>query len=601
MRNRVTSNQQVGVTPKNSKPKMKKTYLLVRLCKYLFIHKWLLLSVIVLTVASNVFALIGPKLSGYAIDAIEPGKGKVIFNTVFYYALLMICFYIFSAAMRYLLSIIMIKLSRSVVYSLRKDAFNSLVSLPVNFFDRHQAGDIISIISYDIDTVNTSLSSDFVQICTSFITVVGSFVIMLTISPQLMIVFLFTIPVSILFTRYRAKKVRPLFRLRSAKLGELNGFVEEFASGHKTTKAYNCEKVIVSRFDEKNNNAVDAYFNADYYGCVIGPTMNFINNISLALISIFGAILYMGGTLSLGNISSFVLYSRKFAGPINEFANIISELQSAFAAAERVFKLIDQQPEPKDLPNACVLDDVTGDVKFKNVVFGYDANKTIIQGLSLNAEKGSVIAIVGPTGAGKTTIINLLMRFYDVDAGGIYIDQNNIKNITRKSLRRAYTMVLQDTWLFHGTIFENIAYGKDNVTLEQVENAAKAANIHQFIMSLPNGYDTVLSDNGISISKGQKQLLTIARAMLLDSKMLILDEATSNVDTQTERRIQDAMLRLMRNRTCFVIAHRLSTIKYADVILVVRDGDIVEQGRHSELLSKKGFYYQLYRSQYDYC
>ncbi|MDD3693027.1 MAG: ABC transporter ATP-binding protein [Oscillospiraceae bacterium] len=601
MRNRVTSNQQVGVTPKNSKPKMKKTYLLVRLCKYLFIHKWLLLSVIVLTVASNVFALIGPKLSGYAIDAIEPGKGKVIFNTVFYYALLMICFYIFSAAMRYLLSIIMIKLSRSVVYSLRKDAFNSLVSLPVNFFDRHQAGDIISIISYDIDTVNTSLSSDFVQICTSFITVVGSFVMMLTISPQLMIVFLFTIPVSILFTRYRAKKVRPLFRLRSAKLGELNGFVEEFASGHKTTKAYNCEKVIVSRFDEKNNNAVDAYFNADYYGCVIGPTMNFINNISLALISIFGAILYMGGTLSLGNISSFVLYSRKFAGPINEFANIISELQSAFAAAERVFKLIDQQPEPKDLPNACVLDDVTGDVKFKNVVFGYDANKTIIQGLSLNAEKGSVIAIVGPTGAGKTTIINLLMRFYDVDAGGIYIDQNNIKNITRKSLRRAYTMVLQDTWLFHGTIFENIAYGKDNVTLEQVENAAKAANIHQFIMSLPNGYDTVLSDNGISISKGQKQLLTIARAMLLDSKMLILDEATSNVDTQTERRIQDAMLRLMRNRTCFVIAHRLSTIKYADVILVVRDGDIVEQGRHSELLSKKGFYYQLYRSQYDYC
>lgn len=601
MRNRVTSNQQVGVTPKNSKPKMKKTYLLVRLCKYLFIHKWLLLSVIVLTVASNVFALIGPKLSGYAIDAIEPGKGKVIFNTVFYYALLMICFYIFSAAMRYLLSIIMIKLSRSVVYSLRKDAFNSLVSLPVNFFDRHQAGDIISIISYDIDTVNTSLSSDFVQICTSFITVVGSFVMMLTISPQLMIVFLFTIPVSILFTRYRAKKVRPLFRLRSAKLGELNGFVEEFASGHKTTKAYNCEKVIVSRFDEKNNNAVDAYFNADYYGCVIGPTMNFINNISLALISIFGAILYMGGTLSLGNISSFVLYSRKFAGPINEFANIISELQSAFAAAERVFKLIDQQPEPKDLPNACVLDDVTGDVKFKNVVFGYDANKTIIQGLSLNAEKGSVIAIVGPTGAGKTTIINLLMRFYDVDAGGIYIDQNNIKNITRKSLRRAYTMVLQDTWLFHGTIFENIAYGKDNVTLEQVENAAKAANIHQFIMSLPNGYDTVLSDNGISISKGQKQLLTIARAMLLDSKMLILDEATSNVDTQTERRIQDAMLRLMRNRTCFVIAHRLSTIKYADMILVVRDGDIVEQGRHSELLSKKGFYYQLYRSQYDYC
>ncbi len=600
MRNRMMPNQKNGM-PKDTKPKMKKSYLLERLWKYLFRHKWLLLAVIVLTVASNLFALIGPKLSGYAIDAIEPGKGKVMFDTVFYYALLMILFYIFSAVMRYLLSIIMIKLSRNVVYNLRKDAFNSLASLPVSFFDRHQAGDIISIISYDIDTVNTSLSSDFVQICTSFITVVGSFVMMLTISPQLILVFLFTVPVSILFTRYRAKKVRPLFRLRSAKLGELNGFVEEFASGHKTAKAYNCENVIISRFDQKNSNAVDAYFNADYYGSVIGPTMNFINNISLALISIFGAILYMGGSLSLGNISSFVLYSRKFAGPINEFANIISELQSAFAAAERVFKLIDEQPEPKDSPNAYVLDDVTGDVKFKNVVFGYEPGKTIIRGLNINAEKGSVIAIVGPTGAGKTTIINLLMRFYDVDFGGIFIDRNNIKNITRKSLRRAYTMVLQDTWLFHGTIFENIAYGKDNVTLEQVENAAKAANIHQFIMSLPEGYDTILSDNGISISKGQKQLLTIARAMLLDSKMLILDEATSNVDTQTERRIQDAMLRLMRNRTCFVIAHRLSTIKNADVILVVRDGNIVEQGKHSELLVKKGFYYELYRSQYDYC
>ena len=326
--------------------------------------------------------------------------------------------------------------------------------------------------------------------------------------------------------------------------------------------------------------------------------MNFINNLSLALISIFGSILYMAGSLSLGNISSFVLYSRKFSGPINEFANIIGELQSSFAAAERVFRLIDEPAEPADTENAVTLTDIFGNVKFENVSFGYEKGKEILHKLNLDAPKGSVIAIVGPTGAGKTTIINLLMRFYDVDSGKISIDGLDIKKVTRESLRKAYTMVLQDTWLFHGTIFENIAYGKENVTLDEVINAAKAAKIHNYIMSLPKGYDTILSDNGVNISKGQKQLLTIARAMLLDSKMLILDEATSNVDTQTEHRIQDAMLKLMKNRTCFVIAHRLSTIKNADTILVVREGNIVEQGTHSELMRSRGFYYDLYHSQY---
>jgi ATP-binding cassette subfamily B protein len=397
-----------------------------------------------------------------------------------------------------------------------------------------------------------------------------------------------------------AKKVRPLYRKRSANLGELNGYIEEIISGQKTTKAYHRESVMIDRFDQKNKTAVDSYFTADYYGSMTGPSVNFINNLSLALISIFGSVLYMGGGISLGNISSFVLYSRKFSGPINEFANIISELQSAFAAAERVFRLIDEEPEPGDKEGAYILNNIRGDVKIENVTFGYDPGRTIIHNFNLDVKNGSVVAIVGPTGAGKTTIINLLMRFYDVDKGVICVNGQNIEDITRKSLRLAYTMVLQDTWLFYGTIFENIAYGKGNATLEEVTRAAKAAKIHNYIMSLPDGYNTILSDNAVNISKGQKQLMTIARAMLLDSGILILDEATSNVDTQTERRIQAAMLELMKNRTCFVIAHRLSTIQNADLILVVRDGNVVEQGIHSDLMKRRGFYYELYHSQNDF-
>ena len=577
----------------------KKKFILLRLWRYLYQFKHLMLLAAVLTVASNLLALVGPMLSGYAIDAIEPGPGKVIFHEVFYYAALMICFYIVSSVMSYILAIIMIKLSRSVVFQMRRDVFNKLSELPVGFFDRHQAGDLISIISYDIDVINASLSTDLLQICTSIITVSGSLIMMLTISPVLVLVFVVTIPVSILFTSYMSKKVRPLFRKRSAKLGELNGYVEEMIGGHKTTKAYNREQVMLAHFDEKNKEAIEAYYYADYYGSMTGPSVNFINNLSLAMISAFGSILFLMGRMSLGDISSFVLYSRKFSGPINELANIIAELQSAFSAAERVFRLIDEVQEPADIDNAVELTDIEGNVELDHVKFGYDPEKIIIHDLTMKADNGNVIAIVGPTGAGKTTIINLLMRFYDVNDGAIYIDENEISQVTRKSLRLAYTMVLQDTWLFHGTIYENIAYGKENVTLDEVKEVAKAAKIHNYIMQLPDGYDTILSDNGINISKGQKQLLTIARAMLLDSKMLILDEATSNVDTQTERRIQEAMLSLMKNKTCFVIAHRLSTIQNADLILVVRDGNIVEQGTHTELMKRKGFYSELYNSQFE--
>ena len=579
------------------KPKDRKKVLL-RLWTYLYAHKWMSLGAVLLTVGSNLLALLGPMLSGRAIDAIGVEPGQADFPTIFLYCGLMVAFYAVSSLLSYILSILMIQLSQKIVYQMRQQVFNRLTELPVGYFDTHQTGDIVSRISYDIDTVNASLSNDLVQIAASVITVVGSFLMMVLISPVLVLVFAVTIPMSILFTRYMTRKVRPLFHMRSVRLGELNGFVEENITGQKTTKAYHQEETMISRFDEKNKAAVDSYYNADYYGGMTGPSVNFINNLSLAFVSIFGAILYLWGHLSIGDLSSFVLYSRRFSGPINEAANILSELQSACAAAERVFRLIDEEPEPADAPGAVEAVHVRGDVAMDHVHFGYDPGKTIIHDLSLHAPPGGLTAIVGPTGAGKTTLINLLMRFYDPQSGSITLDGTDIRQITRKSLRLSYAMVLQDTWLFTGTIFDNLAYGKKDAKLEDVQAAAKAARIHRYIMSLPQGYDTVLDESGMNISQGQKQLLTIARAMLLDAKMLILDEATSNVDTRTEIQIQAAMRELMKDKTCFVIAHRLSTIQNADNILVVRDGDIVEQGTHQQLMERGGFYASLYNSQF---
>lgn len=580
------------------KPKNRKGTIL-RFGTYLMQYRYWVLLALALTIGSNLLALVGPMLSGYAIDAIEPGVGKVDFPRVFYYVEMMVVFYLFSSVLSYILAVLMIHISRKVVYQMREDVFTHLMELPVGYFDTHQTGDIISRISYDIDTVNTSLANDLIQILTTLITVVGAFSMMIAISPRLVLIFTFTVPLSILLTKLITGKTRPLFRLRSHKLGELNGFVEEMISGQKTLKAYHQEERTITKFDGKNEEAVEAYYRAEYYGSVVGPTVNFINNLSLTLVSVFGALLFLSGHMRVGSISSFILYSRKFSGPINEAANIMSELQSALAAAERVFMMIDEPSEIADREGAITLETVKGDVQLKDVSFGYTKEQCIIKHLNLHADPGKLVAIVGPTGAGKTTLINLLMRFYDVDNGQILVDNHNICDVTRASLRRAYAMVLQDTWLFEGTVFENIAYGKQGATIEEVTAAAKAAKIHSYIKRLPQGYDTILTDEGTNISKGQKQLLTIARAMLLEAPMLILDEATSNVDTRTEQQIQQAMRALMEHKTCFVIAHRLSTIQNADEILVVNHGEIVEQGTHLELMRQEGFYYQMYRAQFE--
>ncbi|MDI9519966.1 MAG: ABC transporter ATP-binding protein [Bacillota bacterium] len=578
---------------------MPRKQILKRLWQYLGRNRALLLLAMLLTFLSSSVALVGPKLSGLAIDAIGLGKGQADLKTVAYYVALMAACYLLSALFSFLLTRTTLRMTRNIVYRMRKDVFDKLAHLPVNFFDKYQTGEIISVVSYDIDTVNESLSTDFLQIIQSTVTVLVSLMMMLSIEPALTLVFLVTVPLTAVYTRWITGRTRPLFRKRSQKLGELNGLMEEMMGGKKTTRAYGREQEVLETFDRKNEEAVEAYTKSEYYGTMIGPSVGFINNISLALISVFGAILFLNGQVGLGDISSFVQYSRRFSGPINELASIIGELQSAFSAAERVFKLIDAKPEKEDAKDAKNLKDVKGEVQAQHVDFSYLKGVPVLTDFNLKAEPGQLIAIAGPTGAGKTTLVNLLMRFYDVDAGSILVDGQDIYQVTRDSLRSAYTMVLQDTWLFYGTIFENLAYAKPEASREEVEAAAKAAMIHSFITKLPKGYDTLIGDDGVNISKGQKQLITIARAMLSDARMLILDEATSNVDTQTEQKIQLAMRKLMQGRTAFVIAHRLSTIRSADNILVVNKGSIVEQGRHEELMKKGGFYASMYHAQFE--
>lgn len=573
-----------------------KKHVLTRLGRFLRPYGLPFLLLLVLLMAGNLLSLAAPLLSGRAMDAVGIRAGGVDFPGVFRNCAGMLGCYALSSLLNYVVSSRLIRTAQAVSHDLRKAAFDHMSELPVDYFDTHPAGDLISRVCYDVDTVNATLSTDLLQLGTSVFTVAGSFLMLLILSPRLTLVFLVTVPLSAALTRFQMKRIHPLFRLRSKELGALNGFAEERMGCRRSIRTYGVEEADLRLFDARNGAASQAYYDADRASAALGPSVNFINNISLTAVSVFGALLYLGGGLSLGSLSSFVLYSRKFSGPIREAANLLAELQASAAAAERVLDLLDEEPEAADPPEALLVKHLEGDIRFDRVTFGYDPARPVLRNFTAHIPAGSLAAVVGPTGAGKTTLVSLLLRFYRPQSGTITVDDIPLDTYSRDGLRRRLALVLQDTWLFGGTIAENIAYGAPGARREQIVEAAKAARIHRFISSLPQGYDTVLT--GEVVSKGQKQLLAIARCLLTDADVVILDEATSNVDTETEGEISLAMERLRQGRTCFVIAHRLATIRGADLILVLDQGGAAESGTHRELLAAGGVYAQLYAAQF---
>jgi ATP-binding cassette, subfamily B, multidrug efflux pump len=579
---------------KNNKVSNKK-YVYKRLWDYLMRFKWLLVLAFVLTVVANALSLVGPYLAGLTIGAME---GTVNMPRVLFFAGLMIIFYISSAIMMYVLSRVMIHISKSVVFEMRQDVFIKLNKLPIKFYDDNTTGDLISRMSYDIDTINQSLAGDAISLFTSALTIIVSLTVMILTAPLLVLIFAVTIPIAIIMTTVLSKKVKKKFRVRNKMLGELNGYSEEMITGHQTIKSYVLESEVEKTFKTINEKTTLATYEAGYYSTAVMPSVGFISNLSMALVGVFGGLLYATGRMSLEVLTSFTLYSRRFSGPINQLSGLFAEIQSALSAAERVFFILDSEEEPIDSTSAETYELDGGDIAFDDLSFGYDEKTTVLSNISLEAKKGQVIAIVGPTGSGKTTLINLLMRFYDPNKGLIVLDGSPVKSYTRASLRKAFSMILQDSWVFYGTIYDNIRYGNENVTNEDIIEAAKKAQIHDYIVSLELGYDTYINHDGTTLSKGQKQLIVIARALCSKTNMLILDEATSNVDTQTEIKIHHAMKTLMQDKTTFIIAHRLSTIQDADVIMVIKDGRLLEAGNHETLLQQKGFYSNLFLSQF---
>jgi ABC-type multidrug transport system, ATPase and permease components len=491
----------------------------------------------------------------------------------------------------------MIRVAQKTSASIRSDLFSNLQKLPLNYFDTHSSGDLISRLTNDVDNINLTLSQSIVQLFSGIVSVIGMLIVMLLLSPLLTLIGLLTTPLMFFTSKVLAVKSQQFFTEQQYELGRLNGYIEEMVSGQKVVKVFSREKEVEGHFKKINEKLVSSYMKAQAISSVMGPVNNTINNLTYLILTVCGGILIINGFagITVGVIFSFLLYMRNFTQPINNILNLFSTIQSAIAGAERVFEVMDEEKE-KDLDNARDIKNIEGNVEIESVNFSYIPGKPILKEATISGKKGQTIAIVGPTSAGKTTIINLLTKFYDIDSGAIYIDGRNINAITRKSLRQSISMVLQDTFLFSDTIRENIRYGKLTATDEEVEQAAKLAHAHDFIMQLPQGYDTVLTDNGGNLSQGQRQLLSIARAMIAQSSLLILDEATSSIDSRTELIIQSALLKLMRGKTSFVIAHRLSTIKNADKIIVLDGGRVVETGTHSELLSLGGFYANLYNS-----
>lgn len=557
---------------------------------------WLFLALI-LSLVSSLAQLAGPYLIGLIFDVLDSASTTKL-DEVAQILLWLIGFYVLSVILQYTLSILMIMIAQKVIVRMRAAVFEKFTTLSISYFDRYQIGDMLSRISYDIDTINTSLSADVVVLFSSFVTVISAFVIMAGISLPLLSVFIITLPLSIFTTRKLAQLTRPLFRKRSAKLGDMNGYIEETISGLKTIKAYAVEPNFIEGFDEKNYEASMAYYEADYWGSISGPAINFINNISLTLISLVGSLLYLFQIISIGNISSFILYSRRFSAPITEASNMVAELQSTLAAAERVFKVLDEEGEI-ETGTAQLPAQLEGEVVFNHVHFEYVANQPIIKDVSLTIPAKSMVAIVGPTGGGKTTLVSLLMRFYDPKSGEIRLDGIPLSSCTRSSVREAFAMVLQDSWLFEGTIKENLTYGSTQVSDDRLWEVIEKVSLTHFVKSSQDGLNTMIYDDGSNLSKGQKQLITIARAMLLDRPLVILDEATSNVDTMTEKMIASALKELTSNKTCFIIAHRLSTIVSSDMIVVVEHGEVVEVGTHQQLMNQGQAYHRLYNAQFN--
>ncbi len=577
-----------------------------KLITYIGRYKFPILVVMVFAIIGTVFNVVGPKILGKATTELSrglmakiAGTGGIDLTKIGQILIFVLGLYVISAVFTFVQHYIMSTISQKICYRMRKEISEKINRMPMKYFESRTYGEVLSRITNDVDTLGMSLSQSINQIITSVTTMLGVLIMMISISPLLTLIALFILPVSVFLITFVMKKSQRYFRSQQEYLGQINGQVEENFTGHLVIKAYNKEEEVINDFNRINDHLYDSAWKSQFISGMMQPIMMFVGNLGYAAVALIGGILAIKGTIEIGDIQAFIQYVKNFTQPIQQIAQVANQVQSMAAAAERVFEFLNEEEEDQTVEHPANIEDVVGNVTFEHVNFGYKEDQTVIHDFSAEIKQGQKIAIVGPTGAGKTTMVKLLMRFYDVNSGAIKIDGHNIKDFNRRELRDAFGMVLQDTWLFKGTIMENIRYGRLDATDEEVIAAAKAAYAHRFIETLPGGYDMELNEDASNVSQGQKQLLTIARAILADNKILILDEATSSVDTRTEARIQKAMDNLMKGRTSFVIAHRLSTIRDADLILVMKDGDIIEQGTHEELLEKDGFYAKLYNSQFE--
>jgi ATP-binding cassette subfamily B protein len=589
-----------GGTPPKAK-NFKKT--LIMICGYIRPHWWYLVFVAACAIISTIFAIVSPKILGRMTDEIIKGlmSGNGIdFTTIETIGLWLVGLYALSAVFSYVQGWVMTMVSQDITHAFRHDISHKIARLPLRYFDKHESGEVVSCVTNDVETISQSLNQSMTQIISSVITIVGILAMMISISWQMTIIAILVLPISIMLVSLIIKSSQRYYDRQQASLGEIDGHIDEMFSNHAIVKAFNGEHRAIKKFNVINGKLHKCGWKAQFLSGLMMPIMQFISNVGYVSVAVMGGWLAVNGRVSIGDIQAFIQYMNQFTQPISQTANIVNVLQSMAAAAERVFEFLAQSEEIQDDSiEGAVIPSVNGEVLFNKVNFGYSSDQPVIKNFSIHIKPQQNVAIVGPTGAGKTTIVNLLMRFYDIDSGSIKIDGVDINNMRRGDVRKLFGMVLQDTWLFQGTIAENIAYGKPDATHEQIVAAARAAHIDHFIDTLPNGYDTIISETADSISAGEKQLLTIARAVLADAPMLILDEATSSVDTRTEALIQSAMDKLSHGRTSFVIAHRLSTIRNADVILVMRHGNIIEHGAHTDLLQKNGYYAELYNSQFN--